>query len=77
MALTGPQGPRDGKLGLFSRAIYILIYTHQVNPYDPGICTKQKRGKFVVVMDRNDDDKIVVCVRHHGKYQWNVMNGRY
>ncbi len=29
----------------------------------------------MVVRDRNDDDKVVVCVRHHGKYQWDVMNG--
>ena len=51
------------------------LNTHQVNPYDPGICTKRKRGKFVVVRDRNDDDKIVVCFQHHGKYQWDMING--
>lgn len=49
--------------------------TRQVNPYDPGICTKKERGKFVVVKDYNDDDKIVACVRHDGKYQWEIING--
>ncbi|XP_028411770.1 uncharacterized protein LOC114534514 [Dendronephthya gigantea] len=46
-----------------------------VNPYDPGICTEEKRGKFVVVKDYNDDDKILGCVQHDGKYQWEMING--
>ena len=48
-----------------------------MNPYDPGSCTKEKRGKFVVVRDRNDDDQIVACVRRHGKYRWDMINGIY
>ena len=31
----------------------------------------------MVVTDRNDDDQIVACVRRHGKYQWDMMNGIY
>ena len=31
----------------------------------------------MVVKDRNDDDKIVVCVRQHGKYRWEMINGTY
>ncbi|XP_028411772.1 uncharacterized protein LOC114534516 [Dendronephthya gigantea] len=51
------------------------VTQQQVNPYDPGICTADKRGKFVVVKDYNDDDKIVACVQHDGKYQWDMING--
>ena len=29
----------------------------------------------MVVKDRNDDDRIVVCVQQHGNYRWNMMNG--
>ena len=46
-----------------------------MNPNDPGNCTKQKRGKFVVVKDRSHNDKVLVCVARHGKYQWDVING--
>ena len=53
-----------------------IVLIHQVNPYDPGKCTEVQRGKFVVVRDRNDDDQIVACVRRHGKYRWDMMNGR-
>ena len=31
----------------------------------------------MVVRDRNDDDKIVACVRSGGKYRWDMINGRY
>ena len=31
----------------------------------------------MVVRDRNDDDKIVACVRSGGKYQWDMINGIY
>ncbi|XP_028411790.1 uncharacterized protein LOC114534527 [Dendronephthya gigantea] len=51
------------------------VNQQQVNPYDPGICTADKRGKFVVVKDYNDDDNIVACVQHDGKYQWDMING--
>ena len=27
----------------------------------------------MVVIDRNDDDQILACVRRHGKYQWVTM----
>ena len=54
---------------------YILIKIHQANPYDPGKCTEKKRGNFVVVKDRNDDDQIVVCVQRHGRYRWDMING--
>ncbi|CAB3979791.1 Hypothetical predicted protein, partial [Paramuricea clavata] len=29
----------------------------------------------MVVKDYGDDDKIVVCVEHHGKYKWDMING--
>ena len=31
----------------------------------------------MVIRDRNDDDKIVACVRSGGKYQWDMINGKY
>ena len=31
----------------------------------------------MVVKDRKDDDQIVACVRRHGKYQWDIINGIY
>ena len=31
----------------------------------------------MVIRDRNDDDKIVACVRSDGKYQWDMINGIY
>jgi hypothetical protein len=29
----------------------------------------------MVVKEYSDDDKIVVYVEHHGKYQWDMING--
>ncbi|XP_028411771.1 uncharacterized protein LOC114534515 [Dendronephthya gigantea] len=62
---------------LFSALLALALVTTlcAVNPYDPGICTKKKRGKFVVVKDYNDDDKILACVQHDGKFQWEMING--
>ena len=50
-------------------------FIFKVNPsHDPGICNISRRGKLVLVKDRNDNDKLLVCVKGR-KYYWSMLDG--
>ena len=46
-----------------------------VKGYDPGSCNQQSHLKEVLVKDRNDDDKILICVRENNVYIWTSLDG--
>ncbi|CAB4025356.1 Hypothetical predicted protein, partial [Paramuricea clavata] len=46
-----------------------------VKGYDPGSCNQQSHLKEVLVKDRNDDDKILICVRENNVYKWTSLDG--
>ncbi|CAB4043576.1 Hypothetical predicted protein, partial [Paramuricea clavata] len=54
-------------------ALTLVITTFcAVNARQPGTCTRQKRGKFVVGKNHNGD-YVAVCIQRHGIYQWHEI----
>jgi hypothetical protein len=42
---------------------------------DPGPCKKKTHGKEVLVKNRADEEKVVICVKDKGAYQWESTDG--
>ena len=46
------------------------------NSYDPGPCKNETHGKYVLVKNRADEEKVVICVKDKEVYQWKSMDGK-
>jgi hypothetical protein len=44
--------------------------------YDPGSCKNETHGNEVLVKNRADEEKIVICVKDKGVYQWRSTDGK-
>ena len=60
-------------LGLNTHAAEIKKIS--VQGYNPGECNYGSHGKLVLVKDRRDNDKLLVCVEENGVYLWKPTDG--
>jgi hypothetical protein len=47
-----------------------------VKDYDPGPCKNETHGEEVLVKNRDDEEKVVICVMDKGTYQWESPDGK-
>ena len=43
---------------------------------DPGQCNKSNHAEEVLVRDRQNNDKILICSKNNGVYQWKAVYGK-
>ena len=43
---------------------------------DPGQCDKSNHAQEVLVRDRQNNEKILICSKNHGGYQWKTVDGK-
>lgn len=45
------------------------------NGYDPGECSEINYAKLKLVLDRQDDNKLMICLRYNDQYIWQSVDG--
>ncbi len=48
---------------------------HVEKGYDPGNCSKTNHGELKLVQDRQDNDKLFICLRDNNRYIWQRADG--
>ncbi|XP_028391545.1 uncharacterized protein LOC114516310 [Dendronephthya gigantea] len=43
--------------------------------YDPGSCSKKKRGLLKLIKDRSNNDKLLICAEQNGVNAWKTTDG--
>ena len=48
-----------------------------VKGYDPGKCDQDSHGKLIMIKDRQNKDKLLVCAEENQGYIWKTTDGKY
>ena len=54
----------------------ILFQKVSLEGYNPGECNKENHGKLIIVKDRQDNDKLLVCAEENKVYLWKTTDGK-
>lgn len=46
-----------------------------MNDIDPGQCDKSNHASQVLILDRENKEKILICTKNNGEYQWALLGG--
>ncbi|CAB4015633.1 Hypothetical predicted protein, partial [Paramuricea clavata] len=45
------------------------------NGYDPGKCNQSNHARFIVVKDRENNDRLLICAEENDVYNWKTTDG--
>lgn len=48
-----------------------------INDIDPGQCDQSNHASQVLILDRENKEKILICTKNNGVYQWETLGGMY
>ena len=44
--------------------------------HNPGKCNKKNHGQLIIVKDRQDNEKLLVCAEEKSVYLWKPTDGK-
>ena len=47
------------------------------NGYDPGKCNQSNHATFIVVKDRENNDRLLICAEENDVYNWKTTDGEF
>ena len=42
---------------------------------NPGICSQNNSNEVILVVDRENNRKLLICTNDNGKYAWRTLDG--